>query len=94
MIHSPPSIDIGLAARRTRRGRSGLHRPAREEGRRIDARASRPGLSKFLQNLQSFANSWKARSRLYRNQICIKTMRFFSIFEDLQDFHTSAPLQI
>ena len=39
---------------------------------------------------------WRARSRLYPNEILQENMRlsrFDSIFQDLQDVHTSAPLQ-
>ena len=40
-----------------------------------------------------FAIFWRARSRLYQNENLQENMRFGSIFQDLQDVHTVAPLQ-
>ena len=42
---------------------------------------------------KTFANVCKARSRLYRNQIFARKYTFDSIFQDLQDLHSSAPLR-
>ena len=42
---------------------------------------------------ENFANFWRARSRLYQNEILQEHMRFDSIFEALQNLHTFARLQ-
>ena len=55
-----------------------------EGGRRWSRRTAAPG------------KLYRARSRLYRNEILQENMRlsrFDSIFQVLQDLHTSAPLQ-
>ena len=45
--------------------------------------------------LQKFANFWRARSRLYQNEILQVNTKyaFDSIFQALQDLHTFAPLR-
>ena len=50
-------------------------------------------LANNLQTFANFANFWRARSRLYRNQILRVEYAFDSIFQALQDLHTFAPLQ-
>ena len=41
----------------------------------------------------NFANFWRARSRLYQNEILQEKYAFDSILQTLQDVHTFAPLQ-
>ena len=49
------------------------------------------------QNWQNFEKFWRARSRLYQNEILQENNNskyaFDSIFQALQDLHTFAPLQ-
>ena len=52
----------------------------------------------FFENafFEKFAIFWRARSRLYQNEILQENMRlsrFDSIFQALQDLHSFAPLQ-
>ena len=44
-------------------------------------------------NVVKFANFWRARSRLYQNEILQETMRSTAFFQALQDLQTFAPLQ-
>ena len=56
----------------------------------LGVRVSKIGkISKFL----IFANFWRARSRLYQNEILQENMRLAAFFHALQDLHTFAPLQ-
>ena len=43
--------------------------------------------------LPSFANFWRARSRLYRSHLSFEYICVLSMFKALQDLRTSAPLR-
>ena len=47
----------------------------------------------FANFFQNFAIFWRARSRLYQNEILARKYAFDSIFQALQDLHPFAPLQ-
>ena len=49
----------------------------------------------FFENefLENSANFWRARSRLYQNEILQENYAFDSIFQALQDLYPFAPLQ-